>query len=398
MINVIRENYLKRIRPFYNLEMIKVITGMRRSGKSVLMNQIIDELKSKGINIENIIYLNLEDFENRDLLLDENLYNYIKNKIVNNDKYYIFIDEIQNVVGFEKVINSLRSTNNCSIFITGSNSTLLSGELSTLLGGRTVSFNLLPFKFSEYVEFNKDNKTSIDDLFLEYLKWGGLPLVCKIDKESKNILIENIYNSIVLKDIITRTNTKNGYSLEKVIDYLVGNSAKSISGTNISRVLTHNNVKVSTPTVYEYINNTVKACIIDKVTRYDIKGKKKLSNEEKIYTKDLGFFNLKKDKGSMEYGALIETVIYNELIARGYKVYVGKTYKSEVDFIAEKNDEKFYIQACYLLNDSKTIEREFSAYKNIKDNYPKYIISLDKILLKRDGIIHLNLIDFLLEN
>ena len=294
MKNLIRENYLKRIRPFYNSEMIKVITGMRRSGKSVLMNQIIDELKSNGISKENIIYLNLEEFEKRTLLIDENLYNYIKNKIVNKDKYYIFIDEIQNVIGFEKVINSFRSTNNCSIFITGSNSTLLSGELSTLLGGRTVSFSVLPFKFSEYVEFNKDSKTSIDDLFLEYLKWGGFPLVCKIDKESKNLLLENIYNSIVLKDIILRTNTANSSSLEKVIDYLVGNSAKSISGTNIARVLNQNNFKVSIPTVYEYINNTVKACIIDKVPRYDIKGKKKLSNEEKIYTKDLGFFNLKK--------------------------------------------------------------------------------------------------------
>ncbi len=397
MCTVKRVNYLKRIRPFYNSEMIKVITGMRRCGKSVLMLQIIEELKQKGISKDNIIYLNLEDFENRELQKDENLFDYIKSRLVNKEKYYIFIDEIQNVQGFERVINSFRSTNDCSIFVTGSNSTLLSGELATLLSGRVVSFNILPFKFSEFVEFNKNHKKTIEELFDEYLMWGGIPLVCKIDEESKNIMLENIYGTIVLKDIIRRTNTTSSRSLEKVIDFLIANSAKTISGTNISRVLNSNGFKVSVPSVYEYIDNTVNACIVDKVARYDIKGKKILSFEEKVYAKDLGFYHLKKDKGSKEYGALIETIVYNELIARGYKVYVGKTYKGEVDFVVENHRDKHYIQACYLLSDEKIVEREFGAYKNILDNHPKYVISMDKILMNRDGIIHKNLIDFLIE-
>jgi len=397
MDNVKREVYLKRLRPFYNSEMIKVITGMRRAGKSVLMLQIIEELKEQGISKDNIIYINLENFENRKLLQDVELFKYIKDKLINKKKYFIFIDEIQNVKGFERVINSFRSTNNCSIFITGSNSTLLSGELATLLSGRIVNFNILPFKFSEFLEFNKKSKKSKDQLLEEYFKWGRIPLVCKIAEDSKYNVLESIYSTIVLRDIINRTNTKSVISLEKVIDFLIANSAKTISGTNISKVLNSNGFKVSTPSVYEYINNIVNSCIIDKVPRYDIRGKKILSFEEKVYVKDLGFFNLKKDKISKEAGALVETVIYNELIARGYKIYVGKTYKGEVDFIVENKDERFYIQACYLLSDEKIVQREFGAYNNIKNNYPKYVISMDKILINRDGIIHKNLIEFLLE-
>lgn len=370
---------------------------MRRSGKSILLGQIIEELESNGIEKNNIIYISLEDFKNRDLLKDENLYNYLIGKIKTKTKYYIFIDEIQNVIGFERVINSFQATCNCSIFITGSNSTLLSKELATVLSGRTVQFNILPFKFSEFVEFKKTEEKNIDNLFLQYITWGGIPLVCKIDEDSKITLLENIYGTIVLKDILNRTNSSNVGSLEKVIDFLISNSAKSISGTNISKVLNSNGYKVSTPSVYDYIDKIVNACIIDKVQRYDINGKKKLSFEEKVYVKDLGFFSLKKDRGSKEYGALIETVIYNELIARGYKVYVGKTYNGEVDFIVENKTDIFYIQACYLLSTEKIIEREFGAFKKINNNYPKFVISMDKILINREGIIHKNLIDFLLE-
>ncbi len=397
MASVKRELYLKQIRPFYKSEIIKILTGMRRSGKSVLLGQIIEELEASGIEKNNIIYISLEDFKNRELLKDENLYNYLIGKIKTETKYYILIDEIQNVIGFERVINSFQATCNCSIFITGSNSTLLSKELATLLSGRIVQFNILPFKFSEFVEFKKPEEENIDNLFYQYITWGGIPLVCKIDEDSKITLLENIYGTIVLKDILNRTNSSNVGSLEKVIDFLISNSAKTISGTNISKVLNSNGYKVSTPSVYDYIDKIVNACIIDKVPRYDINGKKKLSFEEKVYVKDLGFFSLKKDRGSNEYGALIETVIYNELIARGYKVYVGKTYKGEVDFIVENKTDIFYIQACYLLSTKKIIEREFGAFKNINNNYPKYVISMDKILINREGIIHKNLIDFLLE-
>ena len=393
---IIREEYLNRIRPFYNSEMIKVITGMRRSGKSVFLKQIINELEQNNIPKENIIYINLEDFENRCLYKDEQLFKYIKTRLVNNKKYYIFIDEIQNVIGFERVINSFRSTHDCSIFITGSNSSLLSSEIATLLSGRTISIHMLPFKFSEFVEFNKTNNKDLDTLLFEYLKWGGIPLVIKQDEETKSVVLENIYDSIVQRDIITREKRIDNKGLTRIIDYLVGTSSKTISGRNISNILKENGFKISVPTVYNYIDSIVKACIIDKIKRYDINGKKILAFEEKMYTKDIGFFNLRKTKLSEENGAIIETVIYNELISRGYKVYIGKTKNSEIDFIAEKHGRKCYIQACYLLTDGKTAEREFSAYDSVLDNYPKYVISLDKITNNRNGIIHLNLIDFLL--
>lgn len=392
-----RELYLKEIRPFYESEMVKVITGIRRCGKSTLLRQIFDEIRERKIPEERMIYLNFEDYKYRKYCNPDSLYEYIESQIQGEGKFYLFFDEIQNVDEFELVINSFRATHNTSIFITGSNSHLLSGELATHLGGRTISFRVMPFNFKEFCEFYKE-RSDYEQLLTEYMKWGGFPLVCKEpDERSKEIVLSNIYDSVVLKDIVMRNKVTSPQALERVMDYLVGNSSVTVSGNKIAEAISDKNQKVSAPTVYDYIKYIENACICNRVPRYDIRGKKQLAFEEKIYVCDLGFFCLKKNRVKDEYNYIVETICYNELIARGYKVYVGKTYRGEVDFIAERGQEKIYIQAAYYLADETVIEREFGAYRAITDNYPKYVISMDKIPLSRDGIIHKNLIDFLLD-
>ena len=232
----------------------------------------------------------------------------------------------------------------------------------------------------------------------EYLIWGGFPLVCReTDENSKMVVLSNIFDSVVLKDIIMRNKVSSPVALEKVLEYLIANSSTTISGNGISTTLSDSGQSVSAPVVYDYIRNITDACVCDKVSRYDIRGKKVLSFEEKTYVCDLGFFHIKKNRVKDEYNYIIETLCYNELISRGYQVYIGKTYKGEVDFIATRGEEKIYVQAAYLLADETVTEREFGAYRSIQDNYPKYVVTMDKLLSSRDGIIHMNLIDFCLK-
>lgn len=394
-----RELYLKRVRPFYDSEMVKVLTGIRRCGKSTLMRQIIEEIKGEGTWEEQIIYINFEDYKYKKLYDPDKLYEYIEALMKTNQKYYLFFDEIQNVNQFELVINSFRATHDASIFITGSNSKLLSGELATHLSGRTISFRIMPFCYAEFLEFKKqegDTRTK-EELLTEFIRWGGIPLVCKAsDEASKEVILSNIYDSVVLKDIIMRNKIASPVVLEKVLEYLIANSSITISGNKIAAEFERENQKISVPTIYDYIKYITEACICDKVSRYDIRGKKILAFEEKSYVCDMGIFQMKKNRVKDEYNYIIETICYNELIARGYKVYIGKTYKSEIDFIAEKEREKFYVQAAYLLSNESVIQREFGAYNSVRDNYPKYVVTMDSITASRDGIIHKNLIDFLL--
>lgn len=395
---VIREMYLKRIRPFYSSELIKVITGVRRCGKSVLLKQIIDEVKKSGVEDKNILYLNFEDYKYRRLKEQDNFYEYVEERIDDNKKCYLFFDEIQNVEGFEEVINSFRAVHNVSIFITGSNSRLLSGELASHLGGRTISFRIMPFAFREYCELYKNEKSK-EELLDDYIEWGGFPILASVKNDiEKETILSNLYDSIVLKDIILRNKIASPDTLEKIIDYIVANSSLTVSAKSIAGALSDENRKTSVPTIYDYIKYITDACIVDKVERYDIRGKKLLSFEEKFYVCDLGLFRLKKNRIKDEYNLIVETIVYNELISRGYKVYIGKTYKGEVDFIAQRNNERFYVQACYVMDRSETVEREFGAYKYIEDNYPKYVVSMDKITNDREGIKHLRLMDFLLND
>ena len=395
-----REIYLDRIRPFYESEMVKVITGIRRCGKSTIMRQIIDEIRNNGVREDYIVYINFEDYKYRKISNADALYEYIEAKIKDEKKYYLFFDEIQNVDDFELVINSFRSTHNTSIFITGSNSKLLSGELASHLSGRTLSFRVMPFNFQEFCEFKKSEgqEQTLDEYMQEFLTWGGFPLVCKeTDRNSKMVVVSNIFDSVVLKDIIMRNKVASPVALEKVLEYLIANSSTTISGNGISASLSDSGQQVSPPMVYDYLRFITDACVCDKVSRYDIRGKKVLSFEEKTYVCDLGFFHIKKNRVKDEYNYIMEILCYNELISRGYQVYVGKTYKGEIDFIATRGEKKIYVQAAYLLTDESVVEREFGAYRSVQDNYPKYVISMDKITASRDGIIHMNVIDFCLK-
>lgn len=398
---IIRERYLKEIRKFYDQDLIKVIIGIRRCGKSVLMKQIIDELKTKGIDEEHIIYINFEDYD-YDIYTDSHkFHDFVKAKIKDNKKYYLFFDEIQNVDKWEKVINSFKATLNVSIFLTGSNSDILSGELATHISGRYVSFKISPFSFKEVCELKNvldKNKYELLDVFEEYVKWGGLPQVfMQVDDMSKKTYLTDVYNSIIVKDIVTRFNVKDVDLLNRIITYILTTLANTFSTESLSKYFESISRSVSLETIYNYIDYITRAMLIEKSSRYDIRGKRILTGKYKYYLTDLGFTNILSEGKKEQLGAYLENIVYNELINRGYTVYIGTNDASEVDFIATRFQEKIYIQVAYLLANEETITREFNAFNNIKDNYPKYVISLDNFDFSKDGIIHKNIIEWLLE-
>lgn len=396
---LIRENYLSKIRGFYDSNLIKILVGIRRCGKSVILTQIIDELKTvKKVKEDHIIFINFEFIEFEDLLNYKKLNLYIKDKIKDEKMYYVFLDEIQFVENFERVINSLRaSIDNVSIFITGSNSKLLSGELSSVLSGRYVSFNINPLSYKEYIEFtNKDGYNM--NTFWDYAKWGGLPNRCLFDNENdiKNYL-HNVYDSIILRDVVKNLNLKDTVLFDMILQYLIETTGREFSPENLVNYFNSQNRKISKETIYTYVDGLCRALILKKVYRYDIAGKSVLKKINKYYATDLGIAQIKNNNPEFKSYIVLENIVYNELILRGYEVYIGKTKNGEVDFLAKKDGITKYIQVTYEMNGNENaIEREFGAYKYINDNNPKYVISLDKIDLSRNGIIHLNLIDFLL--
>lgn len=398
---LIRESYLSKIRGFYHSDLIKILVGIRRCGKSVILNQIMQELKDKdGIDNDHLIFINFEYIEFEDLLDYKNLNRYVKEKIKDNQMYYLFLDEVQNVNNFEKVVNSLRaSISNISIFLTGSNSKMLSKELSSVLSGRYVLFNINPLSYQEYVHLT--GKDGYDmDTFWDYAKWGGLPNRCFFDQvtDIKNYLY-SVYDSIILRDVVNRLNLKDTFLFDMILQYLIETSGREFSADNIIKYLNRENKKISNETLYNYIDALCKALIIRKVYRYDISGKGVLKTLNKYYATDLGIAQIKNSKREFENYIVLENIVYNELINRDFEVYIGKTKNGEVDFLAKRDGVVKYIQVTYQMEgNDKTQEREFGAYKYIDDDYDKYVISLDKKDLSRDGIIHLNLIDFLLND
>lgn len=397
---VIRERYLKEIRPFYDQELIKVLVGIRRSGKSVILTQIIDELKNNGINKDHIIYINFEDYDFEEYTDPKKLNNYVKAKIIDDKKYYLFFDEVQNVDSWEKVINSFRATKNTSIFITGSNSDLLSSDLATHIAGRYVDFKITPFTFKEVCELlNIRDKNEIEKEFNDYVKWGGLPQrFMQKNDASKKTYLNDIYDSIVIKDIVKRFNIKDIDLLNRIVTYILTTPSQTFSPDSIVKFFESESRKVSLETLYNYLDYITRSNLISKAERYDIRGKRILTGKYKYYLTDLGFTNILSSGKKEQIGAYLENIVYNELISRGYNVNIGNTDSSEIDFIATRYDEKIYIQVAYILDDDKTINREFNAYTKIEDNYPKYVISMDKFDLSQNGIIHKNLIDWLLES
>ena len=397
---IIREKYLSKIRPFYDQDLIKVIMGIRRCGKSVLLLQIIEELKEKGIPESQVIYINFENEDYSFIKNDIDLHNYIKKKIVNKEKYYLFFDEIQNVKDWEKAINSFKSSKNVSVFITGSNSDLLSGELATHLAGRYVSFKLYPLTFGEVcVLKNLKERTEIEDAFDDYITWGGMPQRFMLtDEMQTKTYLSDIYDSIVVKDIIKRFGIKDIDLFNRIVEYIVTTPSQNFSAESLSNYFANKDDReVSKITLYNYLEYMTKAMLINKVDRYDIRGKRILNGKYKYYLTDLGLGQVKNIGKRPQLGAYLENIVYNELISRGYDVKIGNLERAEIDFIATRFKEKIYIQVAYILADDNVIDREFGAYKGIEDNYPKYVLTMDKHDFSQEGIIHKNVIDWLLE-
>ena len=392
-----REIYLSRIRGFYDSDLIKILVGIRRCGKSVILKQIMDEIKENGIEENHILYINFEFVEFEDLKDYKKLNSYIKEKIKDNKKYYIFLDEIQNVEKFEIIVNSLRaSLENISIFITGSNSKLLSNELSTVLSGRYVLFNIYPLTYKEYIELTGKNPKD-EENFWDFVKWGGLPNRVQFTNEI-NIkdYLHSVFDSIILRDVVERLGLKDTILFNLILQYLIDITGREFSAKNIIKYLKSEGKITSTETLYTYLDALCKALIIQKIYRYDIHGKAILKTLNKYYMTDLGIAQIKNNNFEINKSFAIENVVFNELVARGYEVYIGKLNPGEIDFIASKSGERKYFQVAYLLSDNKVEEREFGALRKIEDNYPKYVISLDKTDFSQNGIMHKNIVDWLL--
>lgn len=394
-----REKYLSKIREFYDVDLIKVIIGIRRCGKSVLLKQIISELSEKGIKDNHIIYMNFEDVEYSFIHNYLDLNKYIKTKMKDDDKYYLFFDEVQLVEEWEKAINSFKSTLNVSIFITGSNSKLLSSELATLLSGRYVSFKVAPFSFSEVVKLKKiTEKRDLEEAFNDYLLWGGMPQRFEFNSvDAMKTYLSDVFDAIVLKDIVKRHNIKNVALFQRVIEYLVTNPSQSFSPTNMMTTFENEKIPISSRTIYECLDYAESSLLMSKVSAFDVRGKKILSRKDKYYLADLGLGQILNVNKKTQFGAYLENIVYNELVFRGYNVSIGNNNGKEIDFIATKHNQKEYYQVTYELSNKNTEEREFGAYTNIEDNYPKYVISTDKLDYSQNGIIHKNIIDWLLE-
>ena len=396
---LIREKYLSKIRGFYEeTSLIKIVYGMRRSGKSVILNQIMDEIKANGVKENNIIYINFESLK-YDFIKDANdLYEYIEKLTENEDKYYVFLDEIQKVENFEKGINSLRITNNYSIFITGSNSRMTLLELSTDLSGRYVSFRINPLSFKEVVELTNTKKDKYEELLFDIFKWGSLPqrILFKSDDDKMSYL-SSVYDSIILKDIIERLGIKDVTSFSKVLQYILDTEAKEFSRDNVIEFLKKEHHEIANDTLYNYLEALTSTFIMNKVYRYDLHGKSILKTLNKYYANDLGIKQIKTTGDNINYSISLENIVYNDLIGKDYKVYVGKTKKGEIDFVATKNNITKYIKVCYKLEEESTIEREFGAFNEIEGNN-KYVISLDNEDYSKNGIKHINIFDFLMND
>lgn len=388
-----RDYYLNKLRKYRNTNEIKVICGIRRCGKTVLLKQLIDELIRDNIPPENIIYVSFESSKYRrienDIQLDEIILEKIKDL---KGKIYLLFDEIQQVSNWEKAINSYRVDFDVDIYITGSNSNLLSGELVTLLSGRYITIDIYPFSFKELFEFYKD----IDEkeLFNQYLSYGGFPGLLNYDNDGKINLLHDLYSTIILNDILYRSNIKDIDLLKRLMDFMISNIGKTFSATSISKFIKKER-KTTPATIINFLEYVTNAFILYQVKREDIKLKKKLLISEKYYVIDPGFYYLFNDESQRDWGQLLENIVFIELIRRGYSVNIGKINDLEIDFICYKTNKKKYIQVSESVTDSKTREREFKPLTKINDNYPKYLITNDRENYSENGIIHLNILDFL---
>ncbi len=394
MVN--RELYMDKIRPLIDKDIIKVITGIRRCGKSYFLNLIIEELKNKGIKDENIILINFESIEYNSLKTKEELDELVLNLTKNiSGRFYLLFDEIQNVEKWEKAITGYRVSFDCDIYITGSNSKLLSGEFATFLAGRYMEIKLHPFSFNEFLSYKSGNDER--ESFQEYFKYGGMPFTLALDNQQKIDYLNDIYNSIVLKEVVEKYKLRDVNLLHRLILYLFDNIGNPFSVTNISKYLKHFDVGFSNNTIYNYLQYLEDALIISKLPREDIQGKKFFKLSEKYHVTDHGFITVLLGEKQQNIGGILENIVYMEFLRHGYEVSVGKIKNYEVDFICRKNKRKVYVQVCFQLASEEIEDREFRPLKLIDDNFEKFVISMDDFDFSRDGIKHLNMIKFLKE-
>ena len=391
-----RAEYLEKLKKWKDKDLIKVITGIRRCGKSTIFDLFIDYLKSCGINDEHIISVNLEspEYKFNDYM---ELYNYVNEKITDNDEYYVFLDEVQNVFEFQKAVDGLYIKKNVDVYITGSNAYLLSGELATLLSGRYIEIKVLPLSFKEYKDYL--NVEGDEKLYLKYVNNSSFPYALKLDSEDEiDAYLDSIYNTIIVKDIVTRKKIADTSMLKSVTEFLFSSIGSAMSVKKIADTMTSKGRSISVHTVDSYLESLTESFIFNKVSRYDIKGKQYLETNEKYYATDVTMRYALLGRKNLDVGHILENVVYLELIRRGYKVYIGKVDDNEVDFVVENKDGRTYFQVAYTTRDENTLLRELTPLQKINDHYPKYILTMDlDPKTDYDGIVKMNVLDWLLD-
>lgn len=398
MENIIkRKSYISNILKFKDINIIKILVGVRRSGKTTIMKMLQDELISMGISKERIIYKKYSLIEFDKKLSSSKMYEEIKQQLSDNQKYYLFLDEIQEIPNWEKVVNTLFEEENVDIYVTGSNSKLMASEISTYLSGRYVTIPIFTLSFKEYKEFKKERNLPDKELLIEYIKNGGFPVIAVNDNSlSTNYQIVNgIYNTVITRDIMARHHITNQELFDRVIKYIIDNVGKTFSANTIVKFLKSENRKIDIETVYNYLKWLTDAFIVYKCQRYDIKGKSILKTQEKYYLSDISIKNSLFGYNIDNLPYIIENIVYLELLNRGFDVHIGKFADKEIDFVAQRRDERIYIQVCCKLPEESN--REIDNLKSIKDNYPKYIITLDPLQVGNfDGIKMITLEEFLI--
>ena len=396
-----RESYMRRIRPFINGELVQVMTGIRRSGKSVMLELVKQELLEMGVRAEQFISINFEDMRYLHLCTAQVLHQEILTRAEGiAGKVYLFFDEIQEVKDWEKCVNSLRVALDCDIYITGSNAKLLSGELATYLGGRYVEFVIYPFSFAEFLELYRPTtpQATVQQCFQQYLLFGGMPYLSRLNYQEEPVrqYLSDLYDSVQLKDIVKRNKVRDVDLLERILAYVMANVGTTFSAGSLTKFFKSEQRSVSPETVLNYIRYCCDAYLFYQVKRQDLQGKQILATSEKYYIADHGIREAVFGGNMRDINLVLENIVFLELLRRGYTVTVGKAGEREVDFVCDRRGEKLYVQVTYLLASEETIAREFGVYDSIRDNFPKYVVSMDELDLSRSGIKHRNIRDFLL--
>ena len=395
---IIREEYLKKLFTYMDAPIIKILAGIRRCGKSTILEMLHKELISKGIDESNIICKRYTSFEIDDCYTAKDMYNDIKKEMINDNKYYLLLDEVQEIDGWEKAINSLLEDTNADIYVTGSNSKLMSSEISTYLTGRYVLIPVYPLSFKEYLDFKSSSTKSKKYLLNEYIKFGGFPIVAlgNYDEQSAYQIVEGIYNSVITSDITKRHNIVNFDLFNRVVKFIIENVGKTFSANSIVKFLKGEGRALSVESIYNYLEWLEKAFVIYRCRRYDLQGKSVLKTQEKFYLADQSLKYCIMGFNQKSIASMLENIVYFELKRRGYEVYIGKLGTKEIDFVAIKRDERIYVQVCRTLPENS--DREIGNLLTIKDQYPKYVVTLDELSTGNvNGVKIIHLFDFLLK-